>query len=245
MPSFIRLLWFTKKYRWLQAPIKGEEAAVRYSLRLNGAKRDVYLRTNSGDLAIFYEIFWKKVYGKVQNTGTIIDAGANTGLSALFFLQDASVSKIICIEPDPSNIQILKKNLAGEIAAQKIFIAEVALGDKDGIMYLESAVRKYNSKVVITAAGTNATQIKVRSMDDLLNEYSIRNVDLLKMDIEGSEVAVFSGGLNWLKVVQEIIVETHSIAAEELSDRVLQDKGFKLYHQNCSVFHWLRSKEKG
>ncbi len=47
------------------------------------------------------------------SSSLIIDAGANIGGSAVFFNKVIPKSKLVCIEPDPGNFSILKRNLEG------------------------------------------------------------------------------------------------------------------------------------
>ena len=245
--SFILLVWHTKKYKWRKKDYHQKSLNVRpvkYSLRFNKQIRNVYLRTYSGDLDIFYEIFWKKTYAFSRNymPHLIVDFGANVGLSPLFFLNQFPQSKIICVEPDPGNIKTLKRNLEQEITDNNIIVSESAITDKDGIMQLSNSLLKYNSKLL---AGKNSDEsnvkVKVLSMNSFLQKYSIDQIDILKIDIEGSEVELFSADAAWLSMVKEVIIETHSIVAEEICSKIFLQNQFTLQDHTANIFHWIRS----
>lgn len=52
--------------------------------------------------------------------------------------------------------------------------------------------------------------VDITTLDDISSELWIKNIDLLKIDVEGLEVAVVEGGKNILKNTKNIIVECHA-----------------------------------
>ena len=75
------------------------------------------LHTHTGNLSILYEIFWQQSYRlqqlRTNSFHTVVDVGANVGLAALFFLEKFSASRLICVELEPANFQLLQHNLRG------------------------------------------------------------------------------------------------------------------------------------
>src|SRR6478735_3004416 len=71
---------------------------------INGQK--IYLRPRHTDYAILNQIFVDKQYlpnHSLSNVKVILDAGANIGLSALYFHQRFPDARIICLEPEEQN----------------------------------------------------------------------------------------------------------------------------------------------
>jgi FkbM family methyltransferase len=146
----------------------------------------------------------------------IVDAGANAGFSVLRFEKQFPGAKIIAIEPEKSNILQFKKNCA--------MYPNIALEEK--------ALWATNSRLRIRSldVGLNAFQVQEDESGDVqalsMNEVMIRHhlprIDLLKMDIEGSEKVVFShaSAKNWLQFVRMILVETHDSIEEGCTDAV-------------------------
>jgi Methyltransferase FkbM domain len=66
-------------------------------------------------------------------------------------------------------------------------------------------------------------------MDKLLAEFALDRVDFLKMDIEGSEFAVFTGDIGWLHKVNCIAMEVHTRYGDPavLSD-LFRSQGFRV-----------------
>ena len=113
LSSFLSLIWFTKLYRLRKRSLKYQNLQNKYfSISLTEFPgKKIFLRTYAGDIDFFYEIFYKKIYQLTieLNKNMIIDAGANVGFAALFFLKQMPGATIYCIEPDPDNFIFLKK----------------------------------------------------------------------------------------------------------------------------------------
>ena len=112
--SFVRLVWHSKKLRWnksglLKADLSSAPAIIQ--IKSTGNKKEILLRTYDGDIDIFCEIFYHKIYDLLQvdpvSIRTIVDLGANVGMSVLYFLQRYSQANVLCVEPEPSNFSQL------------------------------------------------------------------------------------------------------------------------------------------
>ena len=94
--------------------------------------RQVYLRRRSGDFFIFHEIFTDRCYAlpdcfAPQHETVIVDLGANIGLAALFLVSKLNVARLICIEPNPANVELLRRNL--EFMKDRLEVVEAAVSD--------------------------------------------------------------------------------------------------------------------
>ena len=91
LSSFIKLIWFTKLYRLRKKSSKYKKFRNKFfSISLaNPRGRKIFLRIYAGDIDIFYEIFLTRVYElpATWDKRVIIDAGANVGLTTLYFFQ--------------------------------------------------------------------------------------------------------------------------------------------------------------
>lgn len=229
LPSFVSLLWHSKKLRWSKTGfIKAKPTSRPVCIKINqqDTERELFLRTFDGDIDIFFEIFWKKIYELPQldpaNIKTIIDLGANIGLSALYFLNSYPNANLFCVEPEHSNFELLSQNLLLEINSGKAKAIELAVMGQDGNVSFTSASAKYNSKVL---ANGGEKKTKAVSMTTLLKLFAIDHIDLLKVDVEGAEKYIFSADTEWLNKVDNVIIEVHSI-----EDREICMKAFSHYH---------------
>src|SRR5688572_6251246 len=100
---------------------------------LPGLEHPVYFRQNTSDVHTFREIFLRKEYSiKLPlnfSPTLIIDAGANIGFTSLFFLKQFLSAKIISLEPDQNNFELLKKNTSGY---SRVIPLQAALWNKEG-----------------------------------------------------------------------------------------------------------------
>lgn len=223
--TFLRLVWQTKA-----AARQGESSTAtqktkqgEYALELPNRPNTTVLRTYAGDLGILYEIFWQRTYDLPQLRAgayrTVVDVGANVGLAALFFLEKFPVSRLVCVEPEPANFQLLQRNLRGTAAVA----VQAALSAADGTVKIDSSPQAYNAKV---SADTGTTEVAAISMSTLLRSQNMAWVDLLKIDIEDYEKQVFAGPADWLAQVGVLLIEIHSIASQVAVRRAVLAQGF-------------------
>ena len=89
----------------------------------------LYLRNTVGDKSIFWQVFVKREYEfsgfrqaktvdaayhralKESRPPLIIDAGGNIGLAAIWFATKYPKALVYSIEPDPSNFEMLTRNV--------------------------------------------------------------------------------------------------------------------------------------
>jgi FkbM family methyltransferase len=142
----------------------------------------------------------------------IIDAGANIGLASIYFASKYPDAKIIAIEPEQSNFELLKENVAPYPHVVPIQAAlwnkneEINLIDpgsgKWGFMTeMKQPSKKIPSKTCHTVMGT--------TIDKIMQDYSLTKIDILKIDIEGAEKEVFSDTSSWIGKVDAVIIELH------------------------------------
>jgi len=66
-----------------------------------------------------------------------------------------------------------------------------------------------------------------KTIDTILEDFSIKEVDFLKVDMEGAEKEIFSNPRNWVNKIKSIKMEIHPPATFEWCFSVLEKNGFK------------------
>ena len=172
----------------------------------------------------------------------IIDIGSNIGLSILYFKKLYPLSTIIGFEPDPEIFNILEKNLK-EFHIDRVNIYNSAAWKFDGELsfYSEGALSGSIYKV------ENSKSIKVSALD--INKFiSGKDVDFLKIDVEGAEYDILNHIKQHLKKVKRIFVEYHDKknTVQELHAilNILSEAGFLYYikQESDSINHPYISK---
>ncbi|HUZ61735.1 MAG TPA: FkbM family methyltransferase [Hanamia sp.] len=247
--SFFALAWYTKLFRFRRNSPKYKTLYNKFfkiSLSLFPGKK-IFIRTYAGDIDIFYEIFFKKVYElpeiKMDNP-LIIDAGANVGFAALYFLNKMPDATIYCIEPDGDNFAFLEKNLQSEIEKGQAMPVLAGLTGQDGYVNLKSSILKYNTGISKEFV-SKEKRVIAYSVESFLKKYFIRKADLLKIDIEGSEENIFKDDISWLQNTANVLIEFHSERIKKIClEKFESQKFIYIPHQkreNTEVFFFTKS----
>jgi len=165
---------------------------------------------------LFYEIFIRKEYWFKARTKTpcIIDCGSNIGMSILFFKKLYPNAKIIGFEPDKETFQLLEYNIRNNKLGD-VIIHNTALSNKEGIIsFYKDADIKGNLAMSITKQVEehnikNIKETKVKSVK--LSDYINKEIDFLKLDVEGAETYVIKelSKSKKLKYIKETLIEYH------------------------------------
>jgi len=174
-----------------------------------GLQHPVFIRIGTSDVSVFEKIFvWREYFLSCkENIEHILDCGANTGLSAVWFATQFPQAKVIAIEPDFHNFTLLCRNVS----------------PYPNVIPLHSAVWSTSCYVALQNLGVEPdafqfgicspdTPNSVRALDisTICATYELKSIDILKMDIEGGERVVFSVNCNdWLKRAQILLIEFH------------------------------------
>lgn len=168
-------------------------------------------------LMVYNEVFIKKCYDcEISENPTIIDAGANIGLSTIFFKLKYPNAKILAFEPHPETFQKLKKNVEGN-NLKNVEIYNVALGMEEkmikffgssdmptadiGMSSIKQHVEYFHSK----KGDTIEIDVPCKKLSTFIN----MDIDLLKLDVEGSENEVFIDLSDKLSIIENIVMEYH------------------------------------
>ncbi|WP_223212131.1 FkbM family methyltransferase [Thiolapillus brandeum] len=133
-----------------------------------------------------------------------MDAGAHIGMSAVFFASKYPKARVIAIEPEPTNYQVLHRN-AQEYT--NISTIQAGLWSRKAHLCIEdSNVDTWSFRVVEDPSGKGIPAIGIQ---DVMSEYGVEQIDVLKMDIEGAEVEVLNNASPWFDGVKNLFIELH------------------------------------
>jgi FkbM family methyltransferase len=153
------------------------------------------------NLSMFYEIdFLKHIqYTYAVQTG-IIDIGANIGNHSLFFSEFLEYDIIHSFEPYADNFELLQKNMDG----RKAKLYQTALSDKKGEMVLYNSELNNNGGFSLHPQPHSFVvydKIDVTTLDS----YKLKNISMIKIDVEGHEEEVLKGAVDTIKKNHPII----------------------------------------
>lgn len=184
---------------------------VRFLTRLNFifANTSFYFWVdNVLDLISFREVFVQKVYktNLVKENPIIFDLGGGTGDSTVFFKLCYPKSKIFVFEPQRGNLIKLIKNTK---AFSNVMVFPWAVGSKNGITKFHlHPTSSLSSSLIQRLPNQKVLKAKVVTLDRIIEEQKIKEIDLVKFDIEGAEGEVLLGFKN-IRKVKLFIGELH------------------------------------
>jgi FkbM family methyltransferase len=140
----------------------------------------------------------------------IFDIGAHLGLMSMICSQLLQKKgKIYSFEPTPKTFEILKKVIKINKASDLVIPINKAVAKENKTIdfYLsEDEGSNSNSLVSKNHRERKPIQIQVTSLDLFTKENNIKQIDLIKIDAEGSEYDVLLGAKNIISAFKPIII---------------------------------------
>ena len=186
----------------------------------------------------YLEIFEEEVYCFTPETEHpyIIDAGANLGLATCYFKTRYPAATVLAFEPDPRMGALYRRNIQDN-GFDDVTFRPVALAGSVGVAHFYGDVAAKTPHALGNSLydswgeqRPDSTAIEVAT--ERLSPYLNRDLDLLKMDIEGLEGEVLREIVPYLPRVREIRLEVHQTRARPcLADIeiLLQNAGYNLH----------------
>jgi FkbM family methyltransferase len=145
----------------------------------------------------------------VRPADVVIDCGAHVGVFTRRALANGA-SKVVAVEPDPVNLECLRRNLREEIAGGKVVLVPKGVWSSvTTLTFSESTHNSGMNSFVKQEDGTNM-QLPVTTIDSIVVELRLERVDYIKMDIEGSEREALKGARKTLaRFRPELMLDTY------------------------------------
>jgi FkbM family methyltransferase len=185
-----------------------------YTLMSKNSQFSLMCRPNTSDRDVFKQIFIEREYScldDLSNVDLVIDCGANVGYSSAYFLTRFPKCKVICVEPDLSNFEILEKNLAPYKERVNLICSGIWSHTAD-LKILEEPYKDGREWAVQVRECKSGEIPEMQAVDigTLLRESGQNKISILKMDIEGAEAVVFANNYeSWLSRVDNMVMEIH------------------------------------
>lgn len=196
---------------------------------VSGLEYPVSLRPSTSDIPTFRQVFIDEHYDADLgfNPETIVDAGGNIGLATLYFHRKYPTAKIISIEPELNNYQQLLANINSYNPLEAINRALWYENEVDlTILNPDSDAWGFQ----VGESEESSQVVRTISIPAILQRVEV--IDLLKIDIEGAERALFENQPHaWLPFVKSIFIEIHDNIVPGTTDlifRVFEEEGFQL-----------------
>lgn len=194
----------------------------------------IFLRPGTADAGTVVNNIVREEYGHItfaRNAAWMIDAGAYIGDTAAYFLSRFPSLRVVALEPSASSREIASENL--KPYGDRVILLGKALLSSEGSVH-------FRGEGTGASIGDSGSVVECVSLPWLMEKYLIPHVDILKMDIEGAEGAIFKDRPEeWLKKTDVLIIEIHSVELLSQISDVLEANGFSMT-QHRSVWYCRR-----
>ena len=176
------------------------------SVEVPDSGQQLVAREGTSDLAAFRHVFGGAYDFELPHVPRLIlDLGANVGYASVFFALRYPEARIVAVEPLNSNLSVLRQNVRFfpqvDVVAGAAWPRRERLAVDDvGKGYWGMRVRR-SGRLVRGARGVTVPELLQRTAAD--------HIDLVKMDIEGSERELFSTASEWVAGVGAFAIEFH------------------------------------
>jgi FkbM family methyltransferase len=227
-----------------------KEPQFPYHLRLRSGER--LTLSDRIDLVVFWMVFVRRHYPVNASDRVIVDVGANIGLFTIYAARQAPGVRIIAVEPYPETCRRLLRHVEDNHLAHRVTLLNCAVaettgwGEMDSVDSIPSQYRRIHCETTAAlnlnhrgiAALNKASGVPVenRTLAEILKMANADNVDLMKMNIHGSEYAVLMNTPERvLQRLGRIAVQYHELPAAAKMGKsqlfsYLDKCGFRLVH---------------
>lgn len=197
-----------------------------HKIKINSFKYIIYFENYITFFYLFNEIFCKVVYPPIK-INSYYDLGSNIGLTILWYAYFNPILQVYAFEPDPESFNYLNKNLKVN-HIKNVVTSRLALSNRSGLAKfyaIDDNIQKLDSGLTLNQ---NLPHRCFQVKTEKLSKFVTKNIDLLKMDIEGGEYNVFKDLLtnSKIKYIKNIIFEAHFF--DQKQERILENLIVKL-----------------
>jgi FkbM family methyltransferase len=126
----------------------------------------------------------------LQEGTTVLELGGNIGTQTVYFALSGHFSRIISVEPDPRNFELLRTNVAQNKLGNRVITINCAAGERSGEIDFFQHQNNHGKNSAIRKSATDCKiVVPVKPVGSILEEAGtgIDEVGLVWMDIEGYE----------------------------------------------------------
>jgi FkbM family methyltransferase len=173
-------------------------------------------------------IFFHKYYEKPESlvwlefcnsADVIFDVGANVGYYSLLAASDP-LKQVFSFEPVSFTFEKLRRNIALNKFRNVTAVRSVVSNRAEAIkIYFRDSLNMGMSSVVPSQENTAFEEVQGITLDEFVRQKEIKRVDLVKIDVEGSEVLVLEG-------MKSVLTHSRPALMMEVTQETLERFGY-------------------
>jgi FkbM family methyltransferase len=202
----------------------------------------------SSDVNVFSQIFIHQEYSSLRSlkdVSLVLDLGANVGYFSAYLLSCFPNSRVVAVEPDERNVEVCNINL--KPYGRRVLVLQGAVWSECTKLCLSKGTfgdgREWATQVVLPSED-NTGNVQAWDVGTLIDLAGSAEADLLKVDIERAELAVFGEtAKRWLPRVHNVCIELHGPECEEAFFNALTRFDYELgYSGDLTICKNIRAK---
>ncbi len=218
----LKMLLRSKSWSFVRSRKPGLENYKRKLYTYQWNNRTVYYRPGTSDRGLVYNILiqkGKKAEYRIPDNisaSTILDIGANIGITAIWMAKKFPDAKIYCFEPMQDNFEILQKNIK---SYENIIAFNFGLGAKTETVDIYAnqdinnqggfSMHQLNNDDDNYGTENKAyDQIEIKNTAKQISDLKLRSIDIIKIDTEGAEHEILTS------IPDELLSRTQWIMGE-------------------------------
>jgi FkbM family methyltransferase len=135
------------------------------------------------------QVYAPYLFGKTDLT--ILDIGGNIGVTSFYFSHFAK--QVITLEPSKEHFEVLKKMVEfNELKNVKLINKAIFMESKKFPLFHNTNKTMFSLHGAVNDNSSPSEEVEAITLEDLFKQEKLDHVDLMKLDIEGSEIEVFS-----------------------------------------------------
>ena len=144
---------------------------------------------------------------------TVLDIGAGVG-SEVRLLADlvGQAGRVVGVEAHPTTFDCLRRTVELNRLTNVTLVQCAVVGTAGPVFISDDPVAHIRNGLTADASG--GVRVPGRRLDEIMESLGVDRVDLLKMNIEGAELAALEASFDALKAVEHLAVSCHDFLVE-------------------------------
>jgi FkbM family methyltransferase len=175
-------------------------------IRLEKRNEHAEIRIGTSDQNVYNQVWVNQEFHvDVKKPSLILDAGAHIGLVSQYFAIKYPNAKVVSLEPNQDNFEILKRNTK---ELNNVYPIKAALWYRECRLKTENpeAEEPWSFRFVEACEGEGVESVTIPG---IMKKFDHEHIDILKMDIEGAEREILINSSSWISNVNYMMVELH------------------------------------
>jgi FkbM family methyltransferase len=179
---------------------------------------------------------------KLKPGDAVLDLGAYAGATTYFLSKAVGPDgRVLALEPDEINFRFLQENMTRH-GLKNVTCAPSGIWDKETTVEFQSEGNLGSAVATIMGRTSNLRKVSMITLERAAEILGVNRIAAIKMDIEGSEIAVLRSARDFLIHHQpRLVIEPHHIDGKLVTDEVcslMQSYGFKTELLSQGADNW-------